>query len=121
LIDGDGTIFASDLIARGHEGGFTAAQILTESTQKYILSRFSLDQFQLWTHVFYNKRGLSEALGRSNLLSAKTKLDDFMIGFNQAAGRFSMIDVGPGKEVADAKIKGARRILGRSLSSLFEV
>jgi hypothetical protein len=121
LIDGDGTIFASDLIARGHEGGFTAAQILTESTQKYILSRFSLDQFQLWTHVFYNKRGLSEALGRSNLLSAKMKLDDFMIGFNQAAGRFSMIDVGPGKEVADAKIKGARRILGRSLSSLFEV
>jgi hypothetical protein len=107
LIDGDGTIFSGDLIARGHEGGCDAAQTLTESVQKYILSQFSLDQFQLWTHVFLNKRGLSDALGRSNLWSAKAKLDDFMIGFNQASGRFSMVDVGPGKEVADAKIKGA--------------
>jgi hypothetical protein len=107
LIDGDGTIFASDLIARGHEGGCTTAQMLMESIQKYILSRFSLDQFQLWTHVFYNKRGLFDTLGRSNLWSAKAKLDDFMIRFNQAAVRFSMVDVGPGKELANAKIKGA--------------
>ena len=106
LIDGDGTIFASDLIARGYEGGCTAAQMLTESIQRFILSWFSVDQFQLWTLVFYNKRGLHDALGRSNLFSAKAKLDDFMIGFNQAAGRFSMVDVGPGKELADAKIKG---------------
>jgi len=106
LIDGDGTIFADDIIARGHEGGYTAAQMLTESIQKYLRHNFSLDQFQLWTYVFYNKRGLSETLGRFNFGSAKAKLDDFMIGFNQAAGRFFMVDVGSGKEAADAKIKG---------------
>ena len=106
MIDGDGSIFNGDLIARGHEGGYSAAQALTESTQKYLLSNYSLDQFQLWTYVFYNKRGLFETLGRAGLSQAKAKLDDFMIGFNQAAGRFSMIDVGSGKEMADAKIKG---------------
>jgi hypothetical protein len=110
LIDGDGTIFADDIIARGHEGGYTAAQMLTESIQKYLRHNFSLDQYQLWTYVVYNKRGLSETLGRFNYGSAKAKLDDFMIGFNQAAGRFLMVDVGSGKEAADAKIKGVCRM-----------
>jgi hypothetical protein len=106
LIDGDGTIFTGELIARGLDGGYAAAQTLTDCIQKHLLSSFSLDQFQLWTYIFYNKRGLSETLGRAGLWQAKAKLDDFMIGFNQAAGRFSMVDVGFGKEMADAKIKG---------------
>lgn len=49
-----------------------------------------------------------EALGRAGLYQAKAKLDDFMIGFNQAAPRFSFLDVGSGKEVADAKVKGGK-------------
>jgi hypothetical protein len=101
VIDGDGTIFSSDLIAQGQAGGYSAAQILTEYTQQYFLNNYSLDQFQLWTYVFYNKRGLVEAIGRAGFFQAKSKLDDFMIGFNQAAGRFLMVDVGSGKEVGE--------------------
>lgn len=107
VIDGDGTIFASDLISQGQAGGYSAAQMLTEYTQQYFLKNYSLDQFQLWTYIFYNKRGLLEAIGRAGLYQAKAKLDDFMIGFNQAAGRFLMVDVGSGKEIADSRVKGA--------------
>jgi len=39
-------------------------------------------------------------------VAAKAKFDDFITGFNQAAERFIMLDVGSAKEGADAKIKG---------------
>ena len=55
-----------------------------------------------------NKRGLMDTFGRVGLLSAKTKFEEFTLGFNQAAERFMMVDVGGAKEAADAKIKGER-------------
>lgn len=39
-------------------------------------------------------------------MAAKAKFDDFVLGFNQAAERFIMLDVGGAKEAADTKIKG---------------
>lgn len=41
------------------------------------------------------------------MTSLKQKFEDFVIGFNQAAERFLMVDVGTAKEAADAKIKGS--------------
>ena len=64
------------------------------------------EKFHLWVYLFYNKRGLLETFGRVGLSAAKLKFDDFIIGFNQAAERFLMVDVGGSKEAADAKIKG---------------
>ena len=49
-----------------------------------------------------------DTFGRVGLLSAKTKFEEFTLGFNQAAERFMMVDVGGAKEAADAKIKGER-------------
>lgn len=56
--------------------------------------------------MFLGKRGLSDAFGRAGLLAARAKFDDFIMGFNQAAERFIMLDVGSAKEAADTKIKG---------------
>jgi hypothetical protein len=47
-----------------------------------------------------------EAFGRFGNTMTKAKFEDFYIGFNQAAEKFLMVDVGSGKEAADAKIKG---------------
>lgn len=47
-----------------------------------------------------------EAFGRFGSTAAKAKFEDFHMGFNQAAEKFLMVDVGSGKEAADAKIKG---------------
>lgn len=65
-----------------------------------------MKQYQIWVYVFLNKRGLSDTFGRAGLAAAKTRFDDFILGFNQAAERFVMLDVGSAKEAADAKIKG---------------
>jgi len=56
--------------------------------------------------MFFNKRGLMETFGRIGNFVAKTRFEDFCMGFNEAAERFLMVDVGSGKEAADAKIKG---------------
>ena len=49
-----------------------------------------------------------DTFGRVGLLTAKTKFEEFTLGFNQAAERFMIVDVGGAKEAADAKIKGKR-------------
>ncbi|KAF9222090.1 hypothetical protein BS17DRAFT_235498 [Gyrodon lividus] len=105
LLDGDGTIFSADLMNQGQEGGLEAARMLTEKIRQYLSCDHAYEQFQLWVYLFYNKRGLLETFGRVGLSAAKQKFEDFIIGFNQAAERFVMVDVGGSKEAADAKIK----------------
>lgn len=114
LLDGDGTIFSSNLISQGQPGGHIAAQKLADSILQHMNANYGLNQYQLWVYVFFNKRGLTEAFGRYGLANSKVKFDDFMLGFNQAAERFMMIDVGTTKEAADAKIKGSSRLYLKS-------
>lgn len=102
LIDGDGAIFQPFLIAMGKEGGHIAALKLTEGITRYLAP----NQFQLHVYVFHNKRGLSNTLKRFGHLEAAAKFDDFIVGFNQAAERFAIIDAGELKEGSDHKIRG---------------
>ncbi|THG95506.1 hypothetical protein EW026_g6163 [Hermanssonia centrifuga] len=101
LIDGDGTIFSLSQIAQGVPGGRSVAAKLTEAIRQYLPS----DQFQLHVWLYFNKRGLSETLRRCDRRDAADGLEAFVWGFNQAAERFMMVDVGAGKEVVDAKVK----------------
>jgi hypothetical protein len=55
--------------------------------------------------MYCNKAGLSETLISRNLCS-REEFEAFIIGFNQSAPLFSVVDVGNGKEAADAKVKG---------------
>lgn len=117
-MDGDGTIFSPDLISQGQEGGLEAARLLTERVRHYLASDLDHEKFHLWVYLFYNKRGLLETFARVGHSAAKLKFDDFIIGFNQAAERFLIVDVGGSKEAADAKIKGLWLRLLSHLSSL---
>ncbi|KAJ4472338.1 hypothetical protein J3R30DRAFT_3524594 [Lentinula aciculospora] len=105
LIDGDGAIFSKDLIVQGQTGGLLAAQRLSDSIIQHLSEQYGSHQYQLWVYVFLNKKGLMETLGRLGSPSLKNNFEDFVTGFNQAAERFSMLDVGNAKEAADAKIK----------------
>lgn len=105
LVDGDGAIFEPQLVGQGQQGGHTAAEKLSESILQHLLSTAGVKQYQLWVYVFLNKRGLAEAFGRTGHMAAKAKFEDFIAGFNQAAGKFIMVDAGSVKEAADAKIK----------------
>lgn len=102
LIDGDGAIFLPSLIAGGKEGGHEAASRLTEKIQAHLAPH----QFQLHVYVFHNRRGLMNTLKRCGHNAAAAAFDDFVVGFNQAAERFAMIDAGELKEGSDHKIRG---------------
>lgn len=106
MLDGDGMIFTQELMSQGQEGGLAAARKLTERVRQFISTSEGFEQYQLWVYLFYNKRGLLETFGRVGLTTVRAKFDDFMMGFNQAAERFIMVDVGGSKEAADAKLKG---------------
>ncbi|KAF9451614.1 hypothetical protein P691DRAFT_662752, partial [Macrolepiota fuliginosa MF-IS2] len=105
LLDGDGAIFTPQLIALGQSGGHKVASQLSESIKTHILSLDEIRQFQLSVYVFFNRRGLADTFNRCGHHAAKARLEDFITGFNQATERFMMVDVGSGKEAADAKIK----------------
>lgn len=102
LIDGDGCIFSCEQIARGRQGGQEIAHRLTAGVKQH----FGLTRCQVHARVFCNLRGVRFALEKHGEPRAAAGLDAFVHGFNQANGRFLMVDVGPGKEVADNKIRG---------------
>lgn len=79
-----------------------AAQKLYESIRHHL----SNEQYQIHVWVFVNKRGLCDALRKCGKKDAADGFDNFMLGFNQAAERFIVVDVGDGKEMVDSKVKG---------------
>lgn len=56
--------------------------------------------------AFANVSGLEMALKRDSRLQNCSQLRDFVTGFNNRGSFFDFVDVGPGKERADAKIRG---------------
>ncbi|KZV71325.1 hypothetical protein PENSPDRAFT_650785 [Peniophora sp. CONT] len=111
LIDGDGTIFAPDLLAAGRTGGRQAASLLNKGLVDYIadLDDTLPPRCQVWLSIYCNKKGLVDTLVNNNVCSYE-QFEEFYHGFNQASPMFSIIDVGYGKEAADAKIKENLRV-----------
>ncbi|CAL1701750.1 unnamed protein product [Somion occarium] len=107
LIDGDGTLFSREYLSKGHEGGQDAAQTLAQNIRVYLRDEdaVSFSNFELSIICFLHKRGLTETLGRAGYHTEKSRFDEFLAGFNQAGERFLMVDVGAGKENADAKLR----------------
>ncbi|KAJ6509955.1 hypothetical protein C8R47DRAFT_774581 [Mycena vitilis] len=105
LIDGDGAIFSGDLISQGQQGGNLAARSLSDSITQFLSSNYGAKPYQLWVYLFYNRRGLTDTFNRVGLGSLNKMFEDFVVGFNQATERFTMVDVGSTKEAADVKLK----------------
>ncbi|KAL1686275.1 hypothetical protein GGG16DRAFT_97018 [Schizophyllum commune] len=104
LLDGDGAIFNDGYILEGQTGGHKAAQRLQASIVRHLKDTLGDAAYQIWVHIFFNKRGLSDTLSRMGIVGAK-ELDEFVLGFNQSTERFTMLDVGNTKEAADAKLR----------------
>jgi hypothetical protein len=103
LIDGDGNIFKEDLITLGYAGGKQAAMLLNKGINDSLSGEFT--RAKLWVQVYLNQTGLAETLASRNMCTVG-EFESFVVGFNQSSPLFSIIDVGSGKEAADAKIKG---------------
>ncbi|KAH9937662.1 uncharacterized protein B0H18DRAFT_1081778 [Fomitopsis serialis] len=95
-------------------GSLKAAALLTKGLTDHLTSIDSPDvgRGQLWLTIYCNKTGLLETLSQNNVCDAE-HFEAFIMGFNQASPLFSMVDVGSGKEAADAKIKECLRVFSR--------
>jgi len=107
LIDGDGCIFNESLLMLGTEGGRDAASKL----RQHIIAHYGSNQ-DLLVNVFFNRDGLGKTL-KSYLGIQPATFSAFINGFNTASPLISMLDVGSGKEAADAKIRELMRIFVR--------
>ena len=109
LIDGDGCIFSEKYLNDGDQGGKAAAASLKQELTKLL----DADSGPLCTFIYMNQAGLREVLANSDTCTA-AKFNDFVTGFNRSTELFNIIDVGRGKEAADAKIRGELSPHGRT-------
>ncbi|KAH8667966.1 C-x8-C-x5-C-x3-H type zinc finger protein-like protein [Tricladium varicosporioides] len=107
LIDGDGMIFNEDLISQGLEGGKSAASSLRNAVLDHCSEL--TDEIEIMAKVCANVSGLSKAMQRDGCLENPDNFREFTLGFTQGKASFDFIDVGHGKERADAKIKECMR------------
>ncbi|KAI0843685.1 hypothetical protein F5Y06DRAFT_255556 [Hypoxylon sp. FL0890] len=115
LIDGDGLLFKEQFVKQGVEGGRKAA----EELRKAIVEKFSYSEetaVEILVKVVANVPGLSKAMKRDGCVDSETILYAFISGFNQGGSSFDFVDVGHGKERADAKILECTRFHLRNLN-----
>lgn len=113
LIDGDGYIFADDLISKYvdgqrkcmEDGGLKAADLLDNAIKNDLKIR-GLDRCRVEALVYANIAGLSKALARQGLAGQHSRsLAAFATGFTRGRSHFDYVDAGELKEGADFKIK----------------
>ncbi|KAG9038425.1 hypothetical protein FRB95_001282 [Tulasnella sp. JGI-2019a] len=104
LIDGDGAVFNDDLLRKGQDGGAEAARQLKEGLLKHISETEGIRPRDTKAMIFMNVTGLGWALERHGICNGGV-FRQFILGFNQATPLFAVVDVGNGKEAADAKLR----------------
>ncbi|KAG9030955.1 hypothetical protein FRB95_003292 [Tulasnella sp. JGI-2019a] len=133
LIDGDGAIFSDSFLNRGREGGRDAAAALNAGLKSYLesynatlsnhdnrsktddMNGFSTSRImspQIVCTIYFNRMGLCNTL-QANTVCTSQRFLDFFVGFNQASPLYTLVDVGDGKEAADAKLRESLKLHAR--------
>ncbi|KAI9056541.1 hypothetical protein FKP32DRAFT_1682478 [Trametes sanguinea] len=103
-IDGDRLLFHPSLIEQGYQGGRQAAQDFTKAVAEELLQQglTGFERLSFWVTIFLNKRAVVNALHDEVIAQ---QFEPFLLGFGQASPRFLIVDVGPGRESTEMKIK----------------
>ncbi|KAG8866760.1 hypothetical protein FRB97_003753 [Tulasnella sp. 331] len=112
LIDGDSAVFSHDLLQRGQDGGAEAARRLKDGLLKHINENHGIKPRETKAMIFMNVFGLGLTLERNGICHSHI-FRQFVLGFNQATPLFSIVDVGNGKEAADAKLRESLLLFSR--------
>ncbi|RGP73552.1 c-x8-c-x5-c-x3-h zinc finger [Fusarium sporotrichioides] len=108
LIDGDGLLFDDSFTKEGLEGGKNAARALRTAVAQ-LCSHERTGSLEIICRVVANVHGLGKALSNEGCIESPNQFRDFTQGFTQARSSFDFLDVGFGKERADAKIRETAR------------
>jgi hypothetical protein len=90
---------------QGLEGGKSAARALRTAVAQ-LCSHERTGSLEIICRVVANVGGLSKALFNEGCIENSALFRDFTLGFTQSKASFDFLDVGFGKERADAKIRG---------------
>ncbi|KAJ5553143.1 hypothetical protein N7494_002521 [Penicillium frequentans] len=106
LVDGDGALFRDDLLRRPREGAVEASRRLVQAVKDNIPNG-SMDKNNLTivVRIFANARDLSRVMAQEGAIGSRDDFTLFMQQFNNSCGDFDFINVGPGKENADSKMR----------------
>ncbi|KAI8278782.1 hypothetical protein K4K60_005942 [Colletotrichum sp. SAR11_57] len=120
VIDGDDAVFQDSLLKAGRDGGFEAGHLLYSEIMNYVSKVYLQESTQDWSvvvQVILHLDGLAKRLHASGIIpnpAADRTLADFGHGFSRAQPLFNFVDVGPGKEAADHKIRETLRLMVRN-------
>lgn len=110
LVDGDGAIFLDELLESPKEGANEASrriiQAVKESLQDDLLEQ---EDITILVRIFANLNDLGKTLHLTNVISHRSDLVTFAEHFTTSRGEFDFINVGPGKENADSKMRSKER------------
>ncbi|EWZ78377.1 hypothetical protein FOXG_12452 [Fusarium oxysporum f. sp. lycopersici 4287] len=104
--DADGYVFHDNFITSGAKGGKEAADALLAALQQYVRKvTGEPSRMDILVRAFANVSGLGAALERDGRLRDAGQLRAFASGFSSRQAFFDFVDVGPGKERADLKVR----------------
>lgn len=108
LIDGDGMIFHENFLKQGEIGGKQAATLLHTAVYDWALAKIPEcpEDVKIVVRVYANLKGLADVCVRSGLVQIPGLIEEFARGFTRSKTMFDFVDVGAGKDRADAKISG---------------
>ena len=111
VIDGNKNIFTDTLLKQGHLGGRQAAQHITKGIAEYLSNEgvHVFGRLSFWVTVYLSQTQLLETLAAHNKCTAE-QFEAFCIGFTQASPRFLVVNVGPGKDAVEVKVRGMQTL-----------
>lgn len=104
LVDGDGAKFKDNLLQNPDEGATNAALAIKQHVAAYLKETDLSSDLTIFARVFANVKDLAHSLRLSGIVN-EDKFLKFVTNFTNARGEFDFVDVGSGKENADAKIR----------------
>lgn len=106
-------VFHENFLKQGDTGGEQAATLLHNAVSEFASAEIQdyPEDTKIVARVYANLKGLGDTCVRAGIISSPDLLADFARGFTCGKTLFDFIDVGPGKDRADAKI------IGESISS----
>ncbi|KAJ5247328.1 hypothetical protein N7468_002311 [Penicillium chermesinum] len=108
LVDGDGAIFHDDFLSKPREGATDASRKLTQAVRDSLKDERLIDSenITILVRIFANMNDLARTLHLSRVISGRSDLSTFAEQFTTSRGEYDFINVGPGKENADSKMRG---------------
>lgn len=92
---------------KNEAGGRDAADELQSRVKDYLRTiQIDVDSTEVMVRAYADVKSLHGACIRNGKMRNGANLSQFVHGFNQRLGLFDFVDVGPGKESADNKIRG---------------